>query len=172
MTSIQDIMGHGNGFLKSDFYYAFDNIEQGIFTTRDRAKHARKRKFVAHMFSPKSMVEFEPYTTKALLTMGSQFESLLDTGKAGQYTVLGPQDEDIAARQGRNEVAIDGVAWAGFLAFDIIGDLVILPDYSRTLDIQLTEFRPLGNLSDSVKPVQMLYKGFGNYGIEESGVQQ
>jgi benzoate 4-monooxygenase len=117
-------MGHGNGFLKSDFYYAFDNIEQGIFTTRDRAKHARKRRFVAHMFSPKSMTEFEPYTTDALRIMGRQIESLIDTGKAGEYAALGATDRKIAERQREGEVALDAVAWALFLAFDIIGDLV------------------------------------------------
>lgn len=122
--SVREIMGHGNGFLKSDFYYAFDNIEQGIFTTRDRAKHSRKRKFVAHMFSPRSMVEFEPYTTDALRVMGRQIERLIDTGHAGEYVSLDRTDPRVASRRKQNEAALDAVVWLSFLAFDIIGDLV------------------------------------------------
>ncbi len=117
-------MGHGNGFLKSNFYYAFDNIEQGIFTTRDRAKHSRKRKFVAHMFSPKAMVEFEPYTTNALQVMCRQLDKLIATGRAGQYRSLALTDLSIAAKMEQGETALDAAQWAGFVAFDIIGDLV------------------------------------------------
>lgn len=123
---IRDIMGHGNGFTKSEFYYAFDNIEQGIFTTRDRVKHSRKRKFVAHMFSSKSMVEFEPYTSSALLVMAAQIEKMIDTGRAGEYIALDQVDPKIAALKRKGEIALDAVTWASFLAFDIIGDLVSL----------------------------------------------
>ena len=117
-------MGHGNGFTKSEFYYAFDNIQSGIFTTRDRIAHSRKRKFVAHMFSPKAMVGFEPYITSALATMGRQMESLIDTGRAGQYTALASENPDIRQRQQTGEAAMDVAVWNAFLAFDIIGDLV------------------------------------------------
>jgi benzoate 4-monooxygenase len=121
--SIKEILGHGNGFNKSEFYYAFDNIEQGIFTTRDRAKHSRKRRFVSHMFSPKAMVEFEPSMTVALSTLGRQMESLIDTGRAKQYVSLSHLDPQIAAVEGKDEGALDAAMWSGFLAFDIIGDL-------------------------------------------------
>ncbi|KAG0649869.1 Cytochrome P450 53 [Hyphodiscus hymeniophilus] len=121
--SIRDVLGHGNGFLKSEFYYAFDNIEDNIFTTRDRLKHSRKRKIVSHMFSPKSMLGFEPYITKALAIYGSQMEAMIETGKAGRYVELGRVDERIKERQRKGEAALDAAKWSGFLAFDIIGDL-------------------------------------------------
>lgn len=117
-------MGHGNGFLKSDFYYAFDNIEDNIFTTRDRTKHSRKRKIVSHMFSPKSMLGFEPYITKALTVYGHQMEQLIEHGRAGAYVELGKTDTEIAKRQRKGEAAFDAAKWSAFLAFDIIGDLV------------------------------------------------
>ncbi|KAJ9354843.1 hypothetical protein DTO027B9_4559 [Paecilomyces variotii] len=121
--SIKHVLGHGNGFMKSNFYYAFDNIEQGIFTTRDRAAHSRKRKYVAHMFSPKAMVQFEPYITSALSTFGHQMESLIDSGKAGAYTTLTMGNTDIWSRAQPGEAGLDAATWAAFLAFDIIGDL-------------------------------------------------
>ncbi|KAF8859367.1 cytochrome P450 [Acephala macrosclerotiorum] len=122
-NSIRDVMGHGNGFLKSDFYYAFDNIQDNIFTTRDRVKHSRKRKIVSHMFSPKSMLGFESYITKALTVYGNQMEQLIDHGKAGVYVELGKTDREIAKRQKKGEAAFDAAKWSAFLAFDIIGDL-------------------------------------------------
>jgi len=118
------VLGHGNGFLKSDFYYAFDNIEHNIFTTRDRSAHGRKRKYVAHMFSPKAMVQFEPYITNALGTLGRQMESLIDTGRAGDYVALNVIDAEVLARTKKGEAGIDAAMWSAFLAFDIIGDLV------------------------------------------------
>jgi benzoate 4-monooxygenase len=117
-------MDHGNGFLKSEFYYAFDNIEDNIFTTRDRAKHSRKRKIVSHMFSPKSMVGFEPYITKALTVYGHQMEQLIEHGKAGAYVDLAKMDSEISKWQKKGEAAFDAAKWSAFLAFDIIGDLV------------------------------------------------
>nr|KAK5442115.1 hypothetical protein LTR18_005967 [Exophiala xenobiotica] len=121
--SIRDVMGHGNGFTKSEFYYAFDNIQSGIFTTRNRAAHSRKRKYVSHMFSPKAMVGFEPYMTSAIGMMAQQMNSLIDTGRAGRYTSLAAVDPEIKARQSKGEAAIDVAQWSAFLAFDIIGDL-------------------------------------------------
>jgi benzoate 4-monooxygenase len=59
--AIVAIYGHGNGFLKSDFYDAFVSIRRGMFNTRDRADHTRKRKIVSHTFSAKSIGQFEQY---------------------------------------------------------------------------------------------------------------
>ena len=124
LTQAKDVLGHGNGFIKSEFYYAFDNIEQAIFTVRDRVAHSRKRKYVAHMFSPKAMVQFEPYITSAISTYGHQMDSLIDTGRAVRYTALTESNPEIRARANKGEAAVDVAMWSAFLAFDIIGDLV------------------------------------------------
>jgi len=58
--ALSKIYGHGNGALKSDFYDAFASIGHGVFTTRDRNDHTRKRKMISHIFSQKSVSEFEP----------------------------------------------------------------------------------------------------------------
>jgi benzoate 4-monooxygenase len=55
------VYAHGNGALKSSFYDAFVSIQRGLFNTRDRKEHARKRKIVSHVFSQKNVVEFEPH---------------------------------------------------------------------------------------------------------------
>ncbi|KAJ7152191.1 hypothetical protein C8R43DRAFT_819494, partial [Mycena crocata] len=49
------VYAHGNGALKSGFYDAFVSIQRGLFNTRDRKQHARKRKIVSHIFSQKSV---------------------------------------------------------------------------------------------------------------------
>ncbi|KAK0214230.1 cytochrome P450 monooxygenase [Armillaria nabsnona] len=57
------IYGHGSGALKSSFYDVLkpSSSPDNIFTTRDRQVHTRKRKFVSHIFSPKSVLELEPH---------------------------------------------------------------------------------------------------------------
>jgi benzoate 4-monooxygenase len=62
--AINAIYGHGNGFLKSEYYDAFVSIKRGLFNTRDRVEHSRKRKIVSHTFSAKSIGQFEQYMVR------------------------------------------------------------------------------------------------------------
>jgi benzoate 4-monooxygenase len=50
-SAIPVVYGHGTGFTKADFYDAFVSIRRGLFNTRDRKEHTRKRKIVSHVFS-------------------------------------------------------------------------------------------------------------------------
>ncbi|SPO02042.1 probable benzoate 4-monooxygenase cytochrome P450 [Cephalotrichum gorgonifer] len=76
VDAIQAIYGHGNGFLKADFYDTFVSIRRGLFNTRSRAEHTRKRKVVSHTFAPKSVLEFEPYICDNLHTFVRQWDSI------------------------------------------------------------------------------------------------
>jgi benzoate 4-monooxygenase len=45
------VYAHGGGSLKSDFYDAFVSLgRRGLFNTRDRHDHSRKRKIVSNVF--------------------------------------------------------------------------------------------------------------------------
>ncbi|RDW74534.1 cytochrome P450 [Aspergillus mulundensis] len=106
-AAIQAIYGHGNGFLKADFYDAFVSIRRGLFNTRDRAEHTRKRKTVSHTFSAKSIGQFEQYihhNIENLVKQLSRTSELQRNPKNGYATV-------------------DALNWFNFVAFDIIGDL-------------------------------------------------
>ncbi|KAJ9139347.1 Benzoate 4-monooxygenase [Pleurostoma richardsiae] len=104
--AIQIIYGHGNGFLKSDFYDAFVSIQRGLFNTRNRVEHTRKRKIVSHTFSAKSISEFEPFMHDNLTAFVRQWDDL----------VANATNPDGAAH-------VDCLKWFNYLAFDIIGDL-------------------------------------------------
>ncbi|ROW01955.1 hypothetical protein VMCG_05598 [Cytospora schulzeri] len=111
--AIQVIYGHGNGFLKSNFYDAFVSIQRGLFNTRNRAEHTRKRKIVAHTFSVKHVAEFEPYMHGNLETFVRQWDSLISKNAgnpAGAYSST-------------STAHVDCLNWFNYLAFDIIGDL-------------------------------------------------
>ncbi|KAK1637993.1 cytochrome P450 [Colletotrichum phormii] len=101
--AIQAIYGHGNGFLKADFYDAFVSIRRGLFNTRDRHEHSRKRKIVSHTFSVKSIGQFEPYMHENLALFVQKWDELAKNNPAG--------------------ATIDCLKWFNYLAFDIIGDL-------------------------------------------------
>ncbi|MCJ1409004.1 hypothetical protein MMC19_003081 [Ptychographa xylographoides] len=105
--AIPVIYGHGNGFLKSNYYDAFVSIQRGLFNTRDRAEHSRKRKTVSHTFSAKSIGQFEQYMHHNLEELVKQWDRLSST----------------AAGAGQSYADIDSLHWFNYLAFDIIGDL-------------------------------------------------
>ncbi|KAK4246702.1 cytochrome P450 [Corynascus novoguineensis] len=104
--AIQTVYGHGNGFLKADFYDAFVSIQRGLFNTRDRAEHTRKRKIVSHTFSVKSVAQFEPYIHSNLELFVRQLDNLIARST----------NPDGAAY-------LDCLNWFNYLAFDVIGDL-------------------------------------------------
>ncbi|KAK0727649.1 cytochrome P450 [Lasiosphaeria miniovina] len=104
--AIQAIYGHGNGFLKASFYDAFVSIRRGLFNTRNRAEHSRKRKIVSHTFSAKSVSQFEPYIHSNLELFVKQWDTLIARST----------NPDGAAH-------VDCLQWFNFLAFDVIGDL-------------------------------------------------
>ena len=79
-SALQIVYAHGNGSLKSKFYNAFVSIARGVFTTRDRAAHARKRKIISHVFSQKSVLEFEPYVKGYVLSFLQQWDKLCAVG--------------------------------------------------------------------------------------------
>lgn len=102
--AIPVIYGHGTGFLKSEYYDAFVSIRRGLFNTRDRAEHTRKRKTVSHTFSAKSIGQFEKYMHHNLEMFVSQWDKM--------------------AKQAPSTWArLDALNWFNYLAFDIIGDL-------------------------------------------------
>ncbi|KAI8955134.1 cytochrome P450 [Xylaria longipes] len=104
--AIQIIYGHGNGFLKSEFYDAFVSIKRGLFNTRDRTEHTRKRKLVSHTFAPKSISQFEPYIAENLETFVNRWDELAEKSPRGDKTAH-----------------VDCLKWFNYVAFDTIGDL-------------------------------------------------
>ncbi|KAI1197064.1 cytochrome P450 [Nemania serpens] len=104
--AIQIIYGHGNGFLKADFYDAFVSIKRGLFNTRDRTEHTRKRKLVSHTFAPKSISQFEPYISQNLETFVDRWDELAENSPRGDKTAH-----------------VDCLKWFNYVAFDTIGDL-------------------------------------------------
>ncbi|KFA65083.1 hypothetical protein S40285_03137 [Stachybotrys chlorohalonatus IBT 40285] len=109
-SAIQEVYGHGKGFLKSEFYDAFVSIRRGLFNTRDRVEHSRKRKLVSHTFSARSVSEFEPYVHHNLELFVKRLDALIDDSP---HTTL----------HGSKEAQLDCLPWFNYLAFDIIGDL-------------------------------------------------
>lgn len=88
----------------SDYYDAFVSIRRGLFNTRDRAEHTRKRKVVSRTFSLKSVVQFEQYIHHNLEIFVNQWDRISNLAHGGYSR-------------------IDALPWLNFLAFDIIGDL-------------------------------------------------
>src|SRR6266852_6706170 len=82
-AALQIIYAHGNGSLKSNFYDGFVSITRGLFNTRDRVAHTRKRKIISHIFSQKSVLEFEPYVRDYVRSFIQQWDRLCAGGAKG-----------------------------------------------------------------------------------------
>lgn len=102
--AIPIVYGHGTGFLKADYYDAFVSIQRGLFNTRDRAEHTRKRKTVSHTFSTKSIGQFEQYMHHNLEMLTQQWDKFSKQADGAFYKM-------------------DALNWFNYVAFDIIGDL-------------------------------------------------
>jgi benzoate 4-monooxygenase len=92
------IYAHGNGALKSGFYDAFVSIRRGVFNTRDRNEHTRKRKIISHIFSQKSVIEFEPHIHSYVATFIRQWDRLCDAALKG---MSGHEGEGWTGQDGR-----------------------------------------------------------------------
>ena len=133
--ALQIVYAHGNGSLKSNFYDAFVSIHRGLFNTRNRTDHGRKRKIVSHIFSLKSVLEFEPYIRLHIGELLRQWDKLAEGGKKG-----------LSGNEGDGWFGKDSWVWFdclpcesnprclsltraystsgyNYLAFDVIGDL-------------------------------------------------
>jgi benzoate 4-monooxygenase len=93
--------------LTSEYYDAFVSITRGLFNTRDRAEHTRKRKIVSHTFSAKAIGQFEQYIHAKLELF---YQNWTDLSKNRSDPKTG-------------YASIDALNWFNYLAFDIIGDL-------------------------------------------------
>lgn len=136
-SAIQEVYAHGNGATKSDFYDAFVSITRGLMSTRSRAEHTRKRKLVAHVFSQKSVLEFEPYTRIHVAALMRQWDRLFELGRTGGK---GEEGEGWYGRMGR--VWMDCLPWFNYLTFDIIGI-----SYTRYQTLSMLMSIPLGDLA-------------------------
>ncbi|KAJ3501164.1 hypothetical protein NLJ89_g9465 [Agrocybe chaxingu] len=113
------VYAHGNGALKSDFYDAFVSIRRGVFNTRDRNEHARKRKIISHIFSQKSVVEFEPQIRVYVGLLIEQWDRLCGLAAKG----MSGSDGEGGWKGEGGRLWLDCLPWANYLAFDIVGDL-------------------------------------------------
>ncbi|PLW11316.1 hypothetical protein PCASD_07350 [Puccinia coronata f. sp. avenae] len=114
--AIPVVLGHGTGTVKSRFYDAFVAVHRGLFNTRDRADHTRKRKIISSTFSQKSILEFEAYITDTMACFLKKMDQL----------ALEIDPDHLARNQDSFSTfwkVIDILPWLNYLAFDIIGDL-------------------------------------------------
>ncbi|KAF8594780.1 cytochrome P450 monooxygenase pc-bph [Ceratobasidium sp. AG-I] len=107
--ALEVVYAHGSGTLKSDFYDAFVSIRPSLFTTRDRAAHARKRKVVSSVFSQQNVLQFEPVIRRHIRAFIAQWDLRCARAAAA------------GERGGRSWFNVP--SHFNFLTFDITGDL-------------------------------------------------
>lgn len=89
---------------------------RGLFNTRDRTEHTRKRKIVSHTFAPKSVREFEPYIAGTVRGLLRKWDEIC--AKAAASPQAYNSDQTL-----KGWAIVESLDWFNALAFDIIGDL-------------------------------------------------
>ncbi|KAF8756988.1 Cytochrome P450 monooxygenase [Rhizoctonia solani] len=143
--AVETLYAHGsNGSLKSDFYDAFVSINDALFSTRNRAAHARKRKLVSAAFSLQNVLHFEPHVRRHIRLFFAQWD--LRAAKAAKGSIEG-------ARNGWSFFNVPSPDF-NYLAFDIIGDLAFGKPFGM-----------IPNQSDVLRyvPAISVLNGRGNY---------
>ncbi|PWN22638.1 cytochrome P450 [Microstroma glucosiphilum] len=108
-TALNSVYGHSTGTTKSEFYDAFaaPNFPRGLFNTRSRPEHTRKRKMVSHTFAPKNVQAFEPFIRREVETLCGRFDEFAKAAK----------------EKGEEWFTLDALDWLNFYAFDTIASL-------------------------------------------------
>ncbi|KAK0494709.1 hypothetical protein EDD18DRAFT_1355461 [Armillaria luteobubalina] len=134
--ALQVTYAHGNGALKSPFYHAIVSIQRGLFNTRDHAQHSRKQKIILHIFSQKSVMEFEPSLHLYIGQLISQWEHLYGGAVRGKSGTDGE-----GGWSGH-----DGHLWLDcFFSFGIFGNLAIRTPFGMIIAAKDSALLPKSN---------------------------
>lgn len=91
---------------------AFVSIHRGLFNTRSRSEHSRKRKIISNTFAQKSVLEFEPYIGESLRELLNKWDGLCKNAGSG------------GASGGKGDLkgyaVIDLLVWLNALAFELV----------------------------------------------------
>lgn len=91
------------------------SIHRGLFNTRSRVDHARKRKIVSSTFSPKNVREFEPYIAACVRRFLKKWDGLCEA----------------ATKAGEEWAEFDSLPWFNFLAFDVMSVYLFASMFGR-----------------------------------------
>ncbi|KAL6303363.1 cytochrome P450 monooxygenase [Sparassis latifolia] len=159
--AISAVYGHSTGTMKSAFYDAFLSLRAvcGIFHTRSRTEHSRKRRVMAHMFSPQSVRAFEPRVKGHLQTLLNQWDVMCSK--------VGAKDEVKAGTLGSSTWEVhDGYVWfdvrfwCNLFTFDVIGELA----FGSPFDMLLRG-------EDTAKIAKSAKAGMASYGLTDAAKQ-
>jgi hypothetical protein len=104
-AAFKTIYGHGSKFIKSKFYYAFghpDLTKLDLFSERDIANHALKRRRVSSLYSVTSLLSYEHFVDQNNLQLCNKLEEFANTGRVFNVPI-----------------------WMQYYAFDVIGSISV-----------------------------------------------
>lgn len=112
-AALRIIYGHGSKFVKSKFYYAFghpDITQLDLFSERDIARHALKRRKVSSLFSVTTLLSYEHLVDENNLQLCSKLEEFAGTGRV-----------------------IDIPTWMQYYAFDVIASISVNTSFASNI---------------------------------------
>lgn len=104
--AIKDIYGHQSTIIKDTFYETISGgAHENIVSTRDREEHARKRRYVANVFSQRNVVCMEPLVAGKVRLLLDRLDQASEVGEV-----------------------IDLREWLNLFTFDVISSMAFSND--------------------------------------------
>lgn len=116
--ALQPIYGAASRATKADLYDAFVLFgkKPSVFSTRSRAEHARKRRYLSHAMSMRSILEFEPGVRVHQHALVRRWDALCEAGAKGHGGEVG-----MCVWQAR-----EGRVWFNCMQCEILGAACVL----------------------------------------------
>ena len=132
-SALHDVYAFGTNTntspLKSNFYDAFVSIHPALFTIRDRLQHARKRKTVAHIFSPKSILEFEEHIREHVEVLIEKWDGFCQDAKKFNDEVFHGEQGEVGWIGREGIVCLDCMPCESIVLFSLLLAIQMLPTY-------------------------------------------
>ncbi|GBE80243.1 Benzoate 4-monooxygenase [Sparassis crispa] len=160
--AVSAVYGHSTGTTKSAFYDTFTSYRaiRGIFNARSRTEHARKRRVMAHMFSPQSVRAFEGPIKVHLQTLLNQWDIMCNSAVRKDEVKTGTLGSSTWEVRG-GYVWFDAQFWCNLFTFDVIGELAFGSPFGMLLRGQ-----------DTARIRKSLTAGIASYALDESTAQE
>lgn len=118
-SAYKDIYGHKSNIIKDEFYSHMAGDTPNMADTTDRADHARKRKYLAAIFSAKNVSTFEPRIQQVTRTLVDCIAKKARGEKVAESDRFGIREDG----------SFDVRPWLNMFTYDVISSLMWSDSY-------------------------------------------
>ncbi|CAE6422982.1 unnamed protein product [Rhizoctonia solani] len=144
--ALEVVYKHGNGLLKSDYYEMFKLQEYDLFSIQDKSDHATMRRRMAHIFSPQTILSYEPRVQNNIRKFVTQWDMRCQQAAEGR--------SGFNWRSEGGRAILDVCPQIAYFAFDLISDLALGSPFGM-IEAQRDTTRVAKSLAADAKTIEL-----------------